>query len=265
VNLVEDHVRELAKKGITVFDTAGGVVGQVNGLSILDLGDTAFGQPARITASIGVGREGIVDLQRESELAGPIHSKAVLTLRGFLLNRYAGSQPLSLTASIAFEQSYGMVEGDSATCAEACALLSVLAGKPIKQSLAITGSMDQRGFVQAVGATNQKIEGFFDVCQMSGLTGDQGVIIPAANLQHLMLREEVLAAVEHGSFHVYCVSTIDEAMELLTDTPAGSRDEEGNYPLDSLNQGAQLHLRQLAESLREFSEPGRNGTDASHA
>ena len=141
-------------------------MGQVNGLSVLDLGDTAFGQPSRITASIGVGREGIIDLQRESELAGPIHSKAVLTLRGFLLSRYAGNQPLSLTASIAFEQSYGMVEGDSATCAEACALLSVLADVPLKQSLAITGSMDQRGLVQAVGGTNQKIEGFFDVCRI---------------------------------------------------------------------------------------------------
>jgi predicted ATP-dependent protease len=156
--LIETHIREMAEKGITLFETSGAAVGQVNGLSVLDLGDTAFGQPSRITASIGVGREGIVDLQREAELAGPIHSKAVLTLRGFLLRRYAGRQPLSLTASLAFEQSYGMVEGDSATCAEACALLSVLADLPLKQSLAITGSMDQRGVVQAVGGTNQKIE-----------------------------------------------------------------------------------------------------------
>jgi lon-related putative ATP-dependent protease len=265
VNLIEDHVREMAEKGITVFDTTGNVVGQVNGLSVLDLGDTAFGQPSRITASIGVGREGIVDLQRESELAGPIHSKAVLTLRGFLLSRYAASQPLSLTASIAFEQSYGMVEGDSATCAEACALLSVLAGAPIKQSLAITGSMDQRGLVQAVGGTNQKIEGFFDVCRIGGLTGDQGVVIPATNLQHLMLREDVLEAVEQGRFHIHAVSTIDEAMELLTDTPPGSRDEAGNYPPGSLNQRVLQHLKELGETLRESGEVGRERAEGSHA
>jgi predicted ATP-dependent protease len=264
VNLIEDHVREMTEKGITVLDTTGNVVGQVNGLSVLDLGDTAFGQPSRITASIGVGREGIVDLQRESELAGPIHSKAVLTLRGFLLSRYAGSQPLSLTASIAFEQSYGMVEGDSATCAEACALLSVLSGVPMKQSLAITGSMDQRGFVQAVGGTNQKIEGFFDVCRIGGLTGDQGVIVPAANLQHLMLREDVVAAVEKGSFRIYAVSTIDEALELLTEVPAGTRDEAGDYPSGSLNQRVLLRLRELGEALREFGELGRDEVKASH-
>jgi lon-related putative ATP-dependent protease len=263
VNLIEDHVREMAAKGITVFETDGNVVGQVNGLSVVDLGDTAFGQPSRITASIGVGREGIVDLQRESELAGPIHSKAVLTLRGFLLNRYAGRQPLSLTASMAFEQSYGIVEGDSATCAEVCALLSVLAAVPMKQSLAITGSMDQRGLVQAVGGTNQKIEGFFDVCRIAGLTGAQGVIVPAANLQHLMLREDVLEAVEQGTFHIYAVSTIDEALELLTDVPAGTRDDTGDYPSGSLNQRVLLRLRELGATLREFGEPGRDGVKAS--
>jgi lon-related putative ATP-dependent protease len=256
VNLIEDHIREMAEKGITVFDTSGKVVGQVNGLSVLDLGDTAFGQPSRITASIGVGREGIVDLQREVDLAGPIHSKAVLTLRGFLLSRYAGSRPLSLTASIAFEQSYGLVEGDSATCAEACALLSVLADAPLRQSLAITGSMDQRGFVQAVGGTNQKIEGFFDVCQLAGLTGEQGIIIPAANLQHLMLREDILEAVAAGDFHIYAVSTIDEALELLTGEIAGTRDDTGHYPPDSLNQRILDRLKQLSENLRQSGAAG---------
>jgi ATP-dependent Lon protease len=256
VNLIEDHIREMAEKGITVFSTSGKVVGQVNGLSVLDLGDTAFGQPSRITASIGVGREGIVDLQREVDLAGPIHSKAVLTLRGFLLSRYAGSQPLSLTASIAFEQSYGAVEGDSATCAEACALLSVLADAPLKQSLAITGSMDQRGFVQAVGGTNQKIEGFYDVCQLAGLTGEQGIIVPAANLQHLMLREDILEAVAAGNFHIYAISTIDEALELLTGEIAGTRDEAGHYPPDSLNQRILDRLKQLSENLRQSGVPG---------
>jgi lon-related putative ATP-dependent protease len=254
VDLIETHIRELAEKGITLFETSGMAVGQVNGLSVLDLGDTAFGQPSRITASIGVGREGIVDLQRESELAGPLHSKAVLTLRGFLLRRYAGSQPLSLTASMAFEQSYGMVEGDSATCAEACALISALADVPLKQSLAITGSMDQRGVVQAVGGTNQKIEGFFDVCRIGGLTGDQGVIIPNANTQHLMLREDVLEAIDAGKFHIYAVSTIDEALELLTDTTAGTKDESGHYPPQSLNGLVLSRLRQLGETLRDFGE-----------
>jgi lon-related putative ATP-dependent protease len=254
VNLIEEHIREMAEKGITVFDTSGDVIGQVNGLSVLNLGDTAFGQPARITASIGVGREGIVDLQRESELAGPIHSKAVLTLRGFLLSRYAGNRPLSLTASLAFEQSYGMVEGDSATCAEACALLSVLAEVPLSQSLAITGSMDQRGLVQAIGGVNEKVEGFFDVCKARGLTGEQGVIVPASNVQHLMLREDILEAVEQGKFRIYAVSTIDEAVELLTGMPAGIRDETGDYPPGSLNERVLANLKELGKALREYGE-----------
>jgi predicted ATP-dependent protease len=253
-NLLEEHVRDSVTNGVTMFEVSGEAVGQINGLTVLDLGDTSFGQPSRITANIGVGREGIVDLQRESELAGPIHSKAVLTLRGFLLERYAGNQPLSLSASVAFEQNYGMVEGDSATCAEVCALLSVLSDVPLKQALAITGSMDQRGNVQAVGGLNQKIEGFFDVCRIRGLSGDQGVIIPATNAQHLMLREDILDAVKAGQFHIHAVSSIDEALSLLTGAEIGERDTEGLYPPASVNGIVQSRLEQLAERLRILGE-----------
>jgi predicted ATP-dependent protease len=199
-----------------------------------------------------VGREGVVDLQREAQMSGPIHSKAVLTLTGFLVDRYATEMPLSLSARLSFEQSYGLLEGDSATCAETCALLSRLSGVPIKQSLAITGSMDQRGDVQAIGGVNYKIEGFFDVCRERGLTGDQGVIIPASNIQHLMLREDVVEAVEAGRFQVYSVSTIDDALELLTGASAGTRDVNGVYPPDSINGLVQAKLIQYAERLRAF-------------
>jgi predicted ATP-dependent protease len=265
VNLIEHNVRESIRKEIVVVDTDGEAVGQVNGLSVIDLGDTAFGQPSRITATVGVGREGVVDLQREAQMSGPIHSKAVLTLTGFLVDRYAAEAPLTLSARLAFEQSYGLLEGDSATCAETCALLSKLAGVPIKQSLAITGSMDQRGEVQAIGGANYKIEGFFDVCKERGLTGDQGVVIPASNIQHLMLREDVVAAVRAGQFKVYSVSSVDEALELLTGREAGRHGRDGAYPPDSINGLVQAQLTRFAELLRAFTsdhwrelpEPGR--------
>ncbi|HXH21496.1 MAG TPA: ATP-binding protein [Dehalococcoidia bacterium] len=251
VNLIEEHVREAVQRGIIVVSTSGEAVGQVNGLSVVDLGDTVFGQPSRITASIGVGREGVIDLQREARLAGPLHTKAVLTLQGFLVDRYATERPLTLAARLSFEQSYGPIEGDSATCAETCALLSRLADVPIKQSLAITGSMDQRGEVQAIGGVNYKIEGFYDVCRNAGLTGEQGVIIPASNVQHLVLREDVVEAVRQGRFHVYSISTIDEAVELLTGVEAGRRGEDGSYPPDSINGRVLAKLKHISEKLRE--------------
>jgi lon-related putative ATP-dependent protease len=253
VNLIEEKVRESITEQIVVVSTEGTELGQVNGLSVIDLGDTAFGQPSRITATVGVGREGVIDLQREAHMSGPIHSKAVSTLTGFLVDRYATEVPLTLSARLAFEQSYGALEGDSATVAETCALLSRLAGVPIKQSFAITGSMDQRGDVQAIGGANQKIEGFFDVCRERGLTGEQGVIIPASNIQHLMLREDVVDAVREGRFTVYSVSTVDEALELLTGVPAGERAADGTYPQDSINALVLAQLRQYAERLRAFS------------
>ncbi|HEX5370846.1 MAG TPA: S16 family serine protease, partial [Dehalococcoidia bacterium] len=259
VNLYEQNLHEAISKKIILVDTTGSAVGQVNGLSVVDLGDTTFGQPSRITATIGVGREGVVDLQRESKMSGPIHSKAVLTMHGFLVDRYATDTPLTLAASLSFEQSYGMIEGDSATCAESCALLSRLADVPVKQSLAITGSMDQRGEVQAIGGANHKIEGFFDVCRDRGLTGEQGVIVPASNVQHLMLREDVVEAVRQGQFHVYSISTIDDALELLTGLEAGDRGPDGSYPAESINGRVQATLVRFAERLREFVEEHADG------
>jgi len=262
VSLIEENFREAIEKQIILVDTQGEVVGQVNGLSVIDLGDTSFGQPSRITATVGVGREGVLDLQREAEMSGPIHSKAVLTLQGFLVDRYAREMPLTLAARLSFEQSYGMIEGDSATCAEACVLISRLAGAPLKQSLAITGSMDQKGEVQAIGGVNQKVEGFFDVCRERGLTGEQGVIVPASNVQHLMLREDVVDAVRAGRFKVYAVSTIDEALELLTGVEAGVRDAAGAYPADSLNGRAQTQLTEFARRLQAFSRLGSMDQDS---
>jgi lon-related putative ATP-dependent protease len=250
VNLIEEHVRDSVARGIIVVDTDGEAVGQLNGLSVVDLGDTAFGQPSRITATVGVGREGVIDLQREARLSGPIHSKAVLTLEGFLVDRYAKDTPLSMAARLSFEQNYGGIEGDSATCAETIALLSRLTNLPVNQAYAITGSMDQRGEVQAIGGANHKIEGFYDVCRARGLTGRQGVVIPASNVQHLMLRDDVVQAVKDGKFSIHKVSTIDEALELMTGVPAGELREDGTYPPDSVNGRVQAALKDLAERLR---------------
>jgi lon-related putative ATP-dependent protease len=257
VNLIEEHVREAVSKGIIVVDTEREAVGQINGLSVADLGDTAFGQPSRITVTMGIGREGLIDLQREARLAGPIHTKAVLTIQGFLVDRYATERPLTLAARVSFEQSYGMVEGDSATCAEVCALLSRIAEVPIKQSWAITGSMDQRGEVQAIGGVNHKIEGFFDVCRNRGLTGDQGVIIPASNVQHLMLREDVVEAVTNGNFRIEAITNIDEALELMMGVPAGEKRLDGTYSPDTINGKVMARLKELAEKLREADRRSR--------
>jgi predicted ATP-dependent protease len=258
VNLIEDHVQESMARNVIVVATEGEAIGQVNGLSVISLGDTAFGQPSRITASMGVGREGLLDLQREAQLSGPIHSKAVLTLQGFLVDRFARQAPLTLAARLSFEQSYGMIEGDSATVAETVALLSRIAGVPVKQSFAITGSMDQRGRVQAIGGANQKIEGFYDVCRLRGLTGEQGVIIPASNVQHLMLREDVVQAVDEGQFVIHAISTIDDALELLTGVPAGEADASGRYAPDTINGMVHARLEEIASRLRESQIPPRD-------
>jgi lon-related putative ATP-dependent protease len=238
---------EAIRRGIVLIDTGGEQVGQINGLAILDLGDSRCGQPARITATVRLGSGQVVDIEREAELGGAIHSKGVMILSSFLGARYAGDYPLSLQASLVFEQSYAHVEGDSASLAELCALLSALAEAPIKQSFAITGSVNQRGQVQAIGGVNDKIEGFFEVCVAHGGPDGQAVIIPDANRQHLMLREEVVEAVARGRFHIYAVKTVDEALELLTGLPAGERDSEGRFPEGSLN-------RRVDDRLIEFSE-----------
>ncbi len=230
-------------------------MGQVNGLSVIGLGNFAFGRPSRITARVRMGKGQVVDIEREVELGGPIHSKGVLILSSLLGARYATGHPLSLAASLVFEQSYGGVEGDSASMAELCALLSALARVPVKQAWAMTGSVNQHGEAQPIGGVNEKIEGFFDVCQARGLSGEQGVIIPASNVQHLMLRHDVVEAVAAGQFHIYPMRTVDEALELLTGIPAGERDEDGRFPEGSVNQLVEARLIELAEKQRAFTQP----------
>jgi len=249
---LRERVQEEIKQGTILIDTTGECVGQVNGLSVIALGNFAFGQPSRITARVRLGKGEVVDIEREVELGGPIHSKGVLILASFLGARYAAEYPLSLSASLVFEQSYSGVEGDSASLAELCALLSALAEMPIRQSLAVTGSVNQRGQVQPIGGVNEKIEGFFDICKARGLTGEQGVIIPVANVRHLMLRQDVAEAAEAGQFHIYPVQTVDQAIELLTGIPAGEWDEEGNFPEGSINQLVEVRLVELAEKQRAF-------------
>lgn len=247
---LQQRLYEEIRRGTIMIDTRGEKVAQVNGLSVMELGEHAFGQPSRITATTRLGDGEVVDIEREVELGGAIHSKGVFILANFLGARFARNQPLSLHASLTFEQSYGGIEGDSASMAELCALLSALAEVPIKQSLAITGSVNQLGESQAIGGVNEKIEGFFHVCQAMGLNGDQGVLIPEANVQHLMLREEVRAACERGEFHIYAYRHVDQAIEILTGMSAGTLDEQGEYPQDSLNYRVAARLSEL-EEIRE--------------
>ena len=249
---VRERIQEEIHRGTLLIDTSGERAGQVNGLSVVMLGDFMFGHPNRITAQARLGKGEVLDIQREVELGGPIHSKGVMILAGFLGARYAPGRPLSLSASLAFEQTYGEVEGDSASSAELYALLSALAEAPIKQSLAVTGSVNQHGGIQAIGGVNEKIEGFFDVCRARGLTGDQGVLIPAANVKHLMLRHDVVEACAEGKFHVYPVRTVDEGIELLTGLPAGERDAEGLFPDNTINQRVEVKLLVFAEQARAF-------------
>jgi len=250
---IKDRLFEAMESDIRHIDTDGTRVGQINGLSFLMLGRDSFGCPTRITALTRPGKGRIIDIEREVKLGGPIHSKGVMILSSFLSSRYARTTPLSLDASVVFEQSYGGVEGDSASCAELCSLLSSLADAPIRQSMAITGSVSQQGEVQAIGGVNEKIEGFFDLCATRGLSGEQGVIIPASNIRHLMLKKEVVAAMEQGLFSVMAVESVDEAVELLTGMAAGVRDGKGSYPADSINGRVELTLHTFAKNLQEFS------------
>lgn len=249
---LRDRMQEAILRETILIDTEGKQVGQINGLSVIILGEFAFGRPNRITARIRLGRGQVVDIERESELGGAIHSKGVMILAGYLGARYAREVPLSLSASLVFEQSYGGVEGDSASSAELFALLSAIAEVPLKQSLAVTGSVNQHGQVQAIGGVNEKIEGFFAICSQRGLTGDQGVLIPRANVKHLMLREDVIEAVEDGKFHIYPIEHIDQGIELLTDMEAGQRDEEGEYPDGTFNARVSQRLRELARLRKDF-------------
>ncbi|MGM0380793.1 MAG: Lon protease family protein [bacterium] len=253
-NRIEERVRELIDEGTLLIDVEGEEVGQVNGISVTPLGDYSFGRPSRITARTHVGDKGIVNIERELEMGGQVHNKGVMILSGYLGGKFAGDIPLSLSASLTFEQLYEGVDGDSASSTELYALLSSLSGYPINQQLAVTGSVNQKGEVQAIGGVNEKIEGYFRVCKMEGLTGEQGVIIPDSNVQNLMLREEVIAAVREGQFHIYAIEHVDEGIELLTGVEAGEKQEDGTFPEQTVNYEVAKKLRRLAEKSREFAE-----------
>ncbi len=255
-----DRVRERTQEEILretiLVDTDGAKVGQINGLSVMQLGTYMFGQPSRITANIHMGEGDVVNIEREVEMSGPTHSKGVLILASLLRARYATERPLALSASLVFEQSYGGVDGDSASSTELYALLSAIANVPIKQSLAVTGSVNQHGQVQAIGGVNEKIEGFFDLCKARGLTGEQGVLIPVANVKHLMLRQDIVEAAAAGQFHIYPIATIDEGIEILTGVPAGERDAKGAYPKGTINFLVEQRLQEFAERRAALDEAG---------
>jgi lon-related putative ATP-dependent protease len=251
-NLIQEKIQEFIKRGVFLIDTEGEKVGQVNGLSVIGLGDIAFGRPSRVTASIGIGRGGIIDIEREAAMGGPIHTKGVLILSGYLNDRYAQDKPLSLSARLVFEQSYEGVEGDSASSTELYALLSALSGLPINQAIAVTGSVNQKGEVQAIGGVNEKLEGFFEVCKAKGLTGKQGAMIPASNIQNLMLKDEILDAARDGKFTIYPVSTIDEGIEVLIGVKAGERLPDGSFEKGTVNDLVDTRLREMAETMKEY-------------
>jgi predicted ATP-dependent protease len=265
--LIQERIQEWIDRGVLLVDTAGAAVGQINGLSVIELGAYRFGRPGRVSASVWPGGEGVVDIEREAKLSGPIHSKGVMILSGYLAGRFAKQQPLGLSARIVFEQTYEEVEGDSASSAELYALLSALADVPLRQGIAVTGSVNQHGELQAVGGINEKIEGFFDVCRAKGLTGEQGVIIPTGNVQHLMLREDVVEAIKAQRFRLWAAQTVDDGLAILTDRPSGPAQADGRPPADRVNARVAVRLRAFAESLRRFhgEGPGRRGQRPSGA
>ncbi len=230
---------------------------------MLSVGNFAFGRPSRITARVRLGAGKVTDIEREVELGGPLHSKGVMILWGYLAGRFAEDVPLAMAASLVFEQSYGGVDGDSASSAELYALLSALADTPIKQGFAVTGSVNQLGEVQAIGGANEKIEGFFDICKLKGMTGEQGVLIPVSNVQHLMLREDVVEAARQGQFRIHAVSTIDEGIEILTGVAAGQREKDGKFPKDSINGRVEAKLRSFAMARHEFLAKADNDRNSS--
>ncbi len=253
-NMVEEHIQEMIDRGTLMIDVDGAVVGQVNGLAVYSMGDYMFGKPSRITVSTSMGRAGIINIEREADMSGSTHNKGVLILGGYLRKKYAQDKPLSMSASIAFEQSYSGVDGDSASSTEIYALLSSISGVPLRQDIAVTGSVNQKGEVQAIGGVNHKIEGFFDCCRKEGLTGKQGVMIPESNVKDLMLRKDVVEAVRKKKFHVYAVKTIDEGIEILTGKKAGEIRPDGTYPKGTINALVNEKLKELAEGLKKFGE-----------
>ena len=263
-NLIEERIQEMIDNGTIMIDTAGAREAQVNGVSVIDLGGYAFGKPSRITARVSPGRGSVQSIEREIELSGPIHSKGFLILSGFLAGQYSQQYPLSMSATITFEQSYDEVEGDSASSTELYALLSALAGLSLRQGIAVTGSVNQHGEIQAVGGVTSKIEGFFAVCKAKGLTGEQGIIIPATNVPNLMLDEEVIDAVRAGQFHIWAVRTIDEGIELLTGSPAGQQCLDGLFPEGTVHRLVEDRLREYAERLRAFTTDHRTEAGRDH-
>lgn len=260
-NLPEERLQQFTNEGTIMIDTDGAVVGQVNGMSVLDMGDYAFGRPVRITARTALGRGQLANVDREAQMTGRTHNKGFLIITGYIMGKYGQDKPLSFRSSIGFEQTYDEVEGDSASSAELYALLSGLANVPIQQGIAVTGSVNQRGEIQAIGGATYKIEGFFDTCKAKGLTGRQGVIIPRANIKNLVLREDVIQAIRDGLFTVYAVESVDQAVEVLTGVPAGQPDASGAYPEDSLNAMIAKNLERLASRAREFGSRDGAGSD----
>jgi lon-related putative ATP-dependent protease len=258
-NRIEERLQEMIEEGTIMVDAEGSEVGQVNGLSVMTLGDYTFGRPSRLTARVYTGRGTMVNIEREVKFSGPIHDKGMLILTGYLGGKFAHDKPLTFSASICFEQSYEGVEGDSASSTELYALLSALSGVPIKQGIAVTGSVNQLGKIQPIGGVNYKIEGFFAVCKAAGLTGEQGVMIPKKNERHLMLKDEVVEAVRAGRFHIWSVATIDEGIEIMTGVPAGERVEDGGYPEGTINFLVEKRLREFGESMKKFAAAPEKG------
>ena len=251
-NLLESKIREMIEQNLVFIDTTGARAGQVNGLSVLEIGGYAFGKPVRITASVALGKIGIINIEREANLSGRFHDKGVQIIAGYLRSIFAQDKPLSLSASLCFEQSYSGVDGDSASSTEVYALLSALSDLPIRQELAVTGSVSQQGDVQPIGGVNQKIEGFYDICRLKGLTGNQGVLIPAENVEDLMLRDEVIEAVAKKLFHIYPVATIEQGIEILTGATAGKRNASGKFTPGSVFAKVDARLHQMASTLKKF-------------
>jgi lon-related putative ATP-dependent protease len=255
-NLIQEKLREYIERKVIFISTEGEVIGQINGLSVLSLGDFSFGAPSRITVAVGLGKEGLIDVQRQVNMSGPIHGKGVMIISGYLASKFARDKPLTLSARIVFEQNYEGVEGDSASSTELYALLSSLSGVPIKQTFAVTGSVNQLGEVQPIGGANEKIEGYFEVCKTRGLNGQHGVMIPDSNVRNLMLKKEVVDAVEEGKFHIYPVKTVEEGIEILTGVPAGKQLPDGTFEKDSIYERVDRKLREMAETAKRFQTFG---------
>jgi lon-related putative ATP-dependent protease len=252
-NMIEEKIQEMIENGMILVDTEGEVVGQINGLAVYNLGDYAFGKPSRITCETFMGTEGVVNIERRARLSGNIHDKGVLILSGYIGAKYAQNKPLSLSASLGFEQSYEMIEGDSASAAELIAIISSLSGVPIKQGIAITGSVNQKGQIQPIGGVNEKIEGFYHVCKAKGLTGEQGVIIPHQNVRNLMLKKEVVQSISKGEFHIYPIETVDEGIEILTGMEAGERQSDGSFKEGTVNYLVDRRLKQFTEEFQRLA------------